>query len=530
VAERFEREQASLGVHDATPARGDQAAQATATARKLVLSGRGDPAQVAAGMRANPALQAEMVAYMQTAFGNAFVQAVVTALRTQDSGAAAAATETAAPTPPPAPTRRKPGGPISEEEIYADRHAYSENKWKNDPMLARAMARQRGEAVEELPINPELGAPSASAAPASAAPATATATTATSAPAASVSAAAPTSSAAPPSRGMPDERNVYEANRAAYDERWKTDPMYERAMARIRARKAGGGESAAPAAEAAAPAAAPAAEVAAPAAAAEVAAPAAAAEAAAPMSTTKEGLESLNSEGAFDYRLQRVERLRQDVLTGSETEISPDVSPEMVALMRDNIGKLTNEQLAAIQGYTSQDYKSINAVMRNPNADPAKTARLAGYISAISSGLAALPSYEGEVYRGTAMSQRVWSDWERAYAAGTPVSDAAFSSSSKSEAVAEDFLDQTRADGKVSVFCKIQSRSGKQVEFLSKTANEVEVLFRGGAKFKIVYITDSTGPDGKPRKEVMLREVADDEAAGGGRGGQAGGGSRSAGR
>jgi hypothetical protein len=235
---------------------------------------------------------------------------------------------------------------------------------------------------------------------------------------------------------------------------------------------------------------------------------------AAPMSSTKEGLESLNTPGAYDYRLERVERLRQDILTGSQTEISPDVSPETIALMRANIHRLTNEQLAAIQGYTSQDYKAINSAMRKPDADPEQAARLAGYIQAISGGLDALPGYEGEVYRGTAMSRTKWAAWEQAHAAGLPVSDAAFSSSSRSEAVAEDFLDQTHDDDKVSVFCKIQSRTGRQVEFLSKTANELEVLFRGGAKFKIIYIADSTGPDGRPRKEVMLREVVDDDRTG----------------
>src|SRR5215216_4580482 len=116
--------------------------------------------------------------------------------------------------------------------------------------------------------------------------------------------------------------------------------------------------------------------------------------------------------------------------------------------------------------------------MREPGHDPEKTSALTGYCDAVSAGLAALPDYEGEVYRGTAMSERIWTLWQQAHASGGTVSDAAFSSSSKSEDVAEDFLRNNRADGKVPVFCRIQSRSGKQIEFLSKTANEAEVLFK----------------------------------------------------
>jgi hypothetical protein len=142
-------------------------------------------------------------------------------------------------------------------------------------------------------------------------------------------------------------------------------------------------------------------------------------------------------------------------------------------------------------------------VLRQPEADPAQTAKLTGYVESIRGGLNNLPSYEGEVFRGTAMSQRIWGMWQQAHAEGGTVSDAAFSSSSKDEQVAEDFLAKTRDASKVPVFCRI----------LSRTANEAEVLFNAGAKFKIVYIEDGVGPDGEPRKEVFLREVVDDPQA-----------------
>lgn len=229
-------------------------------------------------------------------------------------------------------------------------------------------------------------------------------------------------------------------------------------------------------------------------------------------STTKEGIDSLNTEGSYDYRLGKVEQIRNDMLTGSQEAISPDVSPQVLEDTRPHLGAggITTDQMVAIQGYTSQDYLAVNKVLRQPEANPEQTAKLAGYVESIRGGLNNLPSYEGEVFRGTAMSQRIWGMWQQAHAEGGHVSDAAFSSSSKDETVAEDFLAKTRDPSKVPVFCRILSRTGKQVEFLSRTANEAEVLFNTGAKFKIIYIEDGVGPDGQPRKEVFLREVVDE--------------------
>ncbi len=230
-------------------------------------------------------------------------------------------------------------------------------------------------------------------------------------------------------------------------------------------------------------------------------------------STTRDGIDHLNTEGSYDYRMGKVQQIRSDMLTGSQDTISPDVSPQVIAETLPALadGGITDEQMVAIQGYTSQDYLAVNQVLRQPDADPAQTAKLAGYVAAVRAGLDNLPSYEGEVYRGTAMSERIWGLWQAAHAAGGTVSDAAFASSSKDEQVAEDFLARTRDPDKVPVFCRILSRTGKQVEFLSRTANEAEVLFNTGAKFKIVYIEDAVGPDGMPRKEVFLREVVDED-------------------
>ncbi len=220
------------------------------------------------------------------------------------------------------------------------------------------------------------------------------------------------------------------------------------------------------------------------------------------------GIDSVNTEGSFDYRVEKMKQIREDIVHGTNDHLDPDVNPEVAELMKDHIGNVSDAQLAAIQGYSSEDYKHINEVMRHPEADPARTARLKPYIDAIEQGLAGLPPYEGEVYRGAAVDRSRFDSWVAAQASGEPISDPAFSSSSKNEGVADDFIRKNMAPDKVPVFMRIQSRSGKQIEFLSRTANEAEVLFKGGAKFKIMYIEDTVGPDG-PRKELLLKEIID---------------------
>ncbi len=341
-----------------------------------------------------------------------------------------------------------------------------------------------------------------------------------------------------PTAPVSGEQDVYEANAAASDARAQKDSFLQKALARHAAAKAAAQQAAEPQKVEAEVAAAEAPQVketvteppaettpvtAAPAdlsSAFQTAqtTPAPAPQAApAPIASTREGIDSLNVAGSYDYRMEKVQQIRNDMVTGSQDYISPDVSPDVIAQTTPHLGEggITDDQMVAIQGYTSQDYQAVNKVLRQPEADPAQTAQLAGYVASIRAGLDNLPSYEGEVFRGTAMSQRHWGKWEQAHAEGGTVSDAAFSSSSRDEQVAEDFLAKTRDTTKVPVFCRVLSRTGKQVEFLSRTANEAEVLFNAGARFKIIYIEDGVGPDGLPRKEVFLREVVDDPVTAG---------------
>jgi len=123
---------------------------------------------------------------------------------------------------------------LDPRETYLANKAGMDAKWSGSDMLARALARHRGEKVDDQAIKPELGAPKqtrplasldtvmgqahAEAAHAKAPP------------------AAPTPPPAAPHSG-PSERNVYETNAKAADERASKDVWLQRALERYGKKK-----------------------------------------------------------------------------------------------------------------------------------------------------------------------------------------------------------------------------------------------------------------------------------------------------
>lgn len=127
-----------------------------------------------------------------------------------------------------------------EKDTYLSNKASMDSKWANDPLLARAMARQRGEKLEDPEIKPELGAPKQSRPLADPADVIAGVMATANQPAAKEPSAG-TGPAEAPSTG-PSEKNIYEANRASFDAKHKDDDWLQQALERHKARKAGSSE------------------------------------------------------------------------------------------------------------------------------------------------------------------------------------------------------------------------------------------------------------------------------------------------
>jgi hypothetical protein len=142
-------------------------------------------------------------------------------------------------------------------------------------------------------------------------------------------------------------------------------------------------------------------------------------------------------------------------------------------LQRPDLRNIPTEDLVAVRGYTSSDYDMLNKALRS--SDPAELARLNAYIRAAESGLSQLPSYRGNVFRGTNLRPEI----AARYIPGQIVREEAFFSTSSSPKGA--FPGNTQ----FSVF----SRNGKPVDFLSELPHEKEVLFPPGTQFKVLSVT-----------------------------------------
>lgn len=163
---------------------------------------------------------------------------------------------------------------------------------------------------------------------------------------------------------------------------------------------------------------------------------------------------------------------------------------EIDAARRSNpeLQAVPTEDLVAVRGYTSDDYRELNSALRT--GDDAELSRLDAYIRSATSGLNQLPAYRGTVFRGTHLSDEVAAN----YMPGATVTERAFTSTS-SELGAE-FPGNTKF--------VIQSETGRDVSGLSEFADEKEILFAPGTQFRVlgVDVDAATG-----RRTIYMREV-----------------------
>ncbi|MCC6999304.1 MAG: hypothetical protein IT370_32125, partial [Deltaproteobacteria bacterium] len=207
----------------------------------------------------------------------------------------------------------------------------------------------------------------------------------------------------------------------------------------------------------------------------------------------------------YDAMKEECAQFRREIKSGQRDYMDGNVDDEHFAEMKHHIDKISDEQMAALRGYTSGDYEKINAVLRNPAANPEMYAKLQTYIQTAKDGLANLPNFEGTVYRGAQMKQEWMGSYQQALENGGTIKETAFASTSHSFRQADAFLGQPvkPEDGpRVPTMFTIQSATGKRVEFLSYKAREAEVLFPPGTEFKVLSMEHKNG-----RMEIVLKEV-----------------------
>ena len=120
---------------------------------------------------------------------------------------------------------------------------------------------------------------------------------------------------------------------------------------------------------------------------------------------------------------------------------------------------------------------------------------LAEYSGLLNQALEKLPNQGGTVYRGLgAAESAIARNWE----VGEEISFDAFTSASRSIDEADEFRS---TDG---VSLVINSKSGKAVEAVSLSPNELELLFKSGSNFRVDQVTYRARFD---ESDPLIREI-----------------------
>jgi phage-related protein (TIGR01555 family) len=137
--------------------------------------------------------------------------------------------------------------------------------------------------------------------------------------------------------------------------------------------------------------------------------------------------------------------------------------------------KMSIADAAHIVSYSGGGYGKVNQQLRAGVTDEGTWAHAA----ALNKALDQLPSYEGLTSRGTTLSK----ENQGLYKPGMIVEERAFTSSAKGD---------SQGFGGNTIF-KITSKSGKYIKALSQHADENEVLFKFGSRFKVSKIDKNYG-------------------------------------
>ena len=136
---------------------------------------------------------------------------------------------------------------------------------------------------------------------------------------------------------------------------------------------------------------------------------------------------------------------------------------------------VTDDEIEAVQGYTGNDYKTINKELRKGEVSEENQKK----VDTINSALDKLPKKRGKVYRGMSLPSNI-NEMLKEYEKGATVNMKAFTSTSESNKVAASFG---------AFRMEIDSKTGRDISGLSEFGEgEKEILFKTGAKFKVKTI------------------------------------------
>jgi len=170
--------------------------------------------------------------------------------------------------------------------------------------------------------------------------------------------------------------------------------------------------------------------------------------------------------------------------------------------LMEKFPNMKREEIVAIDMYGNTSYRNVNSFLRNPDYfGPMPYEE--NFAKLLNDALDKMPSFEGTVYRGGDFSKTVIDEYREAFKKGSILTEKAFMSTSK--------YTGTAMEG--DTFFVIESKSGKSVEEIMEFgseggANEAEVVFKAGSKFKVTEVRQEIVTDkwtDKKSKRTLIR-------------------------
>jgi hypothetical protein len=173
--------------------------------------------------------------------------------------------------------------------------------------------------------------------------------------------------------------------------------------------------------------------------------------------------------------------------------LNPEKKDELTVVEREYIRWYTGT------GAGGPCFRDVNQLLRDPNGYNPQRDMAKVMAEHISKGLAKLPDHQGEVYRGTDLTQEQLSE----YSVGKQLVEKAFTSTSRSIEKGQSYADRANSD-RVPVLFVIDSKHGKSIEHLSEfQKEEQEVLFTAGTTFQVT----ARSTDAQGRHVVHMRDL-----------------------
>lgn len=227
----------------------------------------------------------------------------------------------------------------------------------------------------------------------------------------------------------------------------------------------------------------------------------------------RHGLEK-NQYGEYYQNPDLIEKLRED--SGEDSLFATDVDTA-TKLQQEIINSevLPNEEKIDIADYAGQNYATLNKYMRDgtfrgikPTAEQLKLFN--DQIKNVSNGISVLPSYKGEVYRGTGFSNDAsgidkFNNFLSMHKEGNIVTYKSFTSSSLSKDIA--FGSFTGETSVANFNFYIKSKNGKAIWEISPIKSEQEVLFDRNSNFLVKSIKEIKGKTTGKTYNVILEEI-----------------------